>query len=344
MALEDLNARLEVYKAKVNQNRPFIIAVTLVLCILLAIYAFTAPVFYTAHASFHPETGSKGSPSILGSPLSSFLLGSGGLDGNEASMMEEVLKSRNLSEEVVKDTVLYKGEEHLLADLVIELFPKSRSPFQLAKRLFSSEFEYPYDRKIILAGKYARGSVTINKEENGFLTMDLSFSNDSLTGILSKAYIEKLRSYYRDQKTEKARINLDFFTERADSIKRELDKAAQALARFEDRNKGLVFASRMVSAKELEVKLEYLKEIYLTHETNREQAAAQLQRVTPIIQVLDEPIPPFAMSKKSPLLFGLIGLMLGIFLSIGWLSRKLLWQDTISYIKSSLENAPKEED
>ncbi|MEM8888169.1 MAG: Wzz/FepE/Etk N-terminal domain-containing protein [Bacteroidota bacterium] len=344
MALEDLKARLEVYKAKVNRNRPFIIAVTLILCILLAIYAFTAPVFYTAHASFHPETGSKGSPSILGSPISSFLLGSGGLDGDEASMMEEVLKSRNLSEEVVKDTVLYKGEEHLLADLVIDMFPKSRSPYQLVKRLFSSDFEHSYDRKIILAGKFAKGSITINKEDNGFLTMDLSFSDDSLTGILSKTYIEKLRSYYRDQKTEKARINLDFFTVRADSIKGELDKAAQALARFEDRNKGLVFASRMVSAKELEVKLEYLKEIYLTHETNREQAAAQLQRVTPIIQVLDEPIPPFVISKKSPVLYALIGLILGIFLSIAWLSRKLLWDDAISYIKSSLENPPKEED
>ncbi|MDW3650237.1 MAG: Wzz/FepE/Etk N-terminal domain-containing protein [Bacteroidia bacterium] len=343
MALEELNARLEVYKAKINRNRPFIIAVSLILGILLAIYAFTAPVFYTAHASFHPETGTNNSPSLAGSPLS-FLLGSGGLDGDEAGMMEEVLKSRNLSEEVVKDTVSFEGEERLIADLVIEKFPKSISPIQLAKRLLSSGDERSYASKIILAGRFVRGSVIIEKEENGFLTMDLSFSDDSLTGILSSTYIEKLSNYYRKQKTEKARINLDFFTARADSIKGELDNAAQALARFQDRNKGLVFSSRMVSAKELEVKLEYLKEMYITLVTNREQAASQLQRVTPIIQVLDEPIPPFILSKKNPILFALIGLILGLIFTIGWLSRKLLWQDLMSYVKSSLENPPKEED
>jgi len=343
VALEELNARLAVYKAKINRNRPFIIAVSLILGILLAIYAFTAPVFYTAHASFHPETGSKTTPSILGSPLS-FLLGSGGLDGNEAGMMEEVLKSRNLSEEVVKDTVSYEGEERLIADLVIEKFPKSISPIQIAKRLFSSGSERSLESKIILAGRFVRGSVTVEKEENGFLTMDLSFSDDSLTGILSETYIEKLRNYYRKQKTAKARNNVNFFEAKADSVKKVLDSTALALGNFQDRNRGLIIASRAVRAKEMEITLEYLKELYITHETNREQAQAQLQRVTPIIQVLDKPIPPFLVSKKSPILFALIGLILGGILTIGWLSRKLIWEDVMAYIKSSLENPPQEED
>ncbi|MEL6250555.1 MAG: hypothetical protein AAFR87_00985 [Bacteroidota bacterium] len=343
MALEDLNARLKVYTAKINRNRPFIIVVSLTLCILLAIYAITAPVFYTAHASFHPETGSKNTPNLLGSPLS-FLFGSGGLDGNEAAMMEEVLKSRNLSEEVVKDTVTYGGEERLVADLVIDKYPKSISPIQIAKRMFSSNFERPYDSKIILAGKFVRGSIVVEKEENGFLTMDLSFADDSLTGILSNSYIEKLRTYYRKQKTAKARNNLLFFGEKADSVKKVLESTARALGNFQDRNRGLIIASRGIRAKELEVQLEYLKELYITHETNREQAAAQLQRVTPIIQVLDEPIPPFNMSKKNPIFFALIGLFLGLILTIAWLSRKLLWEDTMSYIRSSIENPPKEED
>lgn len=342
MNLEEIQEKLNQYKAVIRRNRMGFLLITLLVGVGMGVFALFSPTFYIAHASFHPETNSNRSSALSASPLS-FILGSGGLDGNEADRMEEVLKSRKLSQAVVADSVVIDSEKLLLADLVIEKYPKKFAPIKFIKSLFTPPVSYTKESKITEAGKNVKAGLVIEKVESGFLTMDFSFNDHKLTSILSQKYIEKLKEYYKDQKTEKAEINLEFFTERAAFVKRQIDSTATRLAYFQDRNKNLRFARQMISAKELETKLEYLKEMYKTLVTNREQAASQLQRDTPIIQVLDEPLPPFIRSQKSFPIYLIFGLVLGAFIAALWFTRKLLWEDVIGYIKNSIENPPQEE-
>lgn len=343
MNLDQIKEKLDIYVEALRNNRLWIILFALILGGILGFNALTSPTFFIAHASFHPETNSSNAPSLSGSPLS-FLLGSGGLDGNEADMMEEVLLSRKISEDVVKDSIMVGTEKRLLADLIIEKYPKGFSLKGFIIGLFISPEEPEYESKVIRAGVYIKNGLEVKKADSGFLNMNLKFNDVKLAEIISQKYIEKLSQYYTDQKTAKAKINLNFFTDRAAFVKRQLDSTATNLANFQDRNKGLLFARKMVSAKEYETKLEYLKEMYKTLVTNREQAASQLQRDTPIIQVLDQPKPPFESVQKSFPLYLFIGLFLGALLGAGWATRKLIWEDLYGYINRSLENPRSIED
>lgn len=335
MNLEEIQDKINQYRGVVRENRIWFIITTLSFGIGLAIYAFLSPAYYTAHASFHPETNSNSNSMIPSNPLS-LLFGSGGLDGIEADRMEEVLKSRKLSEAVVNDSIILGKEKIFLPDVVIEKYPKNIFTF------FKSPSELSKEKKIIRAGQYIKKGLVIEKVESGFLNMNFSFNDQELTEILSKRYIEHLSKYYTNQKTEKAQINLDFFKERAAFVKRQLDSTAINYALFQDRNKRLRFARQMIRAKEMETKLDYLGEMYKTLVTNREQAASQLQRATPIIQVLDEPTPPFKVSRKLFPIFFILGLLLGAFISALWLTRKLIWADLLSSIKESMNKPPEE--
>jgi len=342
VSLQELQEKLNEYVETIRRNRLAFFFFTLSLGLILGLFALFSPTYYVAHASFHPETNSNNTPTITGSPLS-FLLGSGGLDGNEADMMEEVLKSRRLSQDVVSDTVEIEGEEFLIADLILEKYPKGFSPIPHIKRMFVSPPPMTLEAKIIGTARRVKSGLTVKKEKSGFLTMDFSSPDLSLSEIIGQTYIKKLSQYYTTQKTAKAKINLDFFTERAAYVKLRVDSSARALANFQDRNRGLLFAGRMISAKEHEIKLDYLTEMYKTLVTSQEQAASQLQQDTPIIQVLDHPVPPFATSKKNVFLFLMIGLVLGAILSSAWITRKLLWEDLLEYIRLSLEKSPPQE-
>lgn len=344
MALEDIIAKINSYQALIKARLLGILILAVILGLLLGIYAYTSPTYYKAKATFHPEASSGDGPSLDGLNPFSFLMGGGGLDGSEAVMMEEVLKSRKLREHVVQDSTRFEGKQEQLADLILKHYPKSYSPMAVIMRLLSPERKYTERSKVIFASNFIEGGLKTEKLESGFLSMEFTFPHDSLTEIVSKTYIEKLSQYYTDQKTEKADSNFRFFTLRADSVKKELDKAARALANFEDRNKNLVYARRALSAKEYEIRLEYLKEMYITLVASREQAASQLQRSTPIIQILDEPVPPFEIIKKSTLVYSILGLILGIFLGIFWVSRKLLWKDVWTYLNESMKRSAEEDD
>ena len=69
---------------------------------------------------------------------------------------------------------------------------------------------------------------------------------------------------------------------------------------------------------------------------NRDEAVWRLQKVTPIISVLDKPTEPFVMTKTSSLIFGITGFFAGCFLSTLFLVGGLIFAYTKSEIHKSL--------
>ena len=65
---------------------------------------------------------------------------------------------------------------------------------------------------------------------------------------------------------------------------------------------------------------------------NRDEALWRLQKVTPIIATLDKPAPPFQVEKKSPILWTLIGSVIGVILTTLFVLRNIL----LTYVKSEL--------
>ena len=304
------------------------------------LFAYFSPNEYRTYATFHPDTGNQSGLSAAANPLA-FIFGNDVGDG-KSNQMIGVLDSRRLSEMVAADSVMINDTLTLLADIIRE---QSQPVFSF-KSLFQSRKKNPsLKSKIVSAGKKIQSKLKAQATEAGFIKMEFSFYSTEMTGIISHAYIDALQEYYKNQKTEKARKNFDFYTHLSDSVKKEIDKAALKVAKFEDQNKNLVFARKRLTVAEETIKLTNLQEMYKALLINREQARSQLLMDTPIIQILDYPDPPYIPVGKSSLIYTLFGLFLGLILGLVLITRTYWQEDIKMYIQQILanqENGPAE--
>lgn len=276
----------------------------------------------------------------------SILMGSS--DGSASGQqMIGVLQSKSISEAVVADTILWHDTERLLAEVILEERPQPGfSLIGMIQQIFIEDTGLTYNAKIIQSSQQLMREQSLETSEQGFIVFSFGFYNPVLCQLIAEKYIDNLISYYTKQKTAKAQLNVDFFTERTDSVKKELDVVSARRARAIDQEQYRVFARDMVSTAELDAKLEMLKEMYIQLVASREQFIAQLKRETPIIQVLDPPKPPFDVEGPSVLVHFLGGLIGVIFVLCAWITRREWISDGKNILIAAVEggNEPAEEE
>ncbi|MCB0853930.1 MAG: hypothetical protein KDD63_17010 [Bacteroidetes bacterium] len=336
MNFQDILERLKDYLA-ILKKWWFLIVLSVLICgSILWFFAYTSPKLYTAVSVFHPDINqSRGANGIQGNPLSAILSRNG--ESVETSFMVEILKSRNVTESMTKDTVMVNGDSVLMADLVINSFPERFNLFTWLEELFKGPGkEMSLERKVLSAAGIIRASTNIEITKSGFIKMRYSAFDPELATVASEKLISGLDQYYREQKTEKARQNLTFFTQRADSVKSELDKVNRTIANYYDRNKFGVKTTENIYPREMTMRQDLLREMYITLEINKEQAKAQLQEKTPVIQILDPAKPPYSATKRSSSLYLFVGVFLGFVGAIFLLCYKLLIEDVKRIIKQQI--------
>ncbi len=341
MKAQDLFDHIDLYRDTLRRRKWLIILSSVALGLIMTVVAFLAPVSYRVSTVFHPETLDGGSASgfQIPDPIS-LLIGSNDV-GASGQQMVGILKSKRISEAMVADSIDWNNSRQLIADIVIAKTPvplKSMIVNTVSQWIFSSDSLPSVESKVIKASKILTETHQIVITDEGFISFSLSFPDSYLVQVFAERYIDQLEAYYLVQKTDKAQRNVEFFSQRADSVRLELNKIAAARARQIDQDQYQIFARDMIKTAELEANLDMLKEMYIRLVTSREQFIAQLKRDTPVIQVLDPPKPPFGVEKSSPLknfILSFIGL--AIFLSI-WFTRELIAEDLKSLIVRSLES------
>jgi uncharacterized protein involved in exopolysaccharide biosynthesis len=358
--VENILGHIDLYRQILRKRRWWIGGVCLLFVGLLGYNAIVEPAYFRSHAVFHPEAETGGSFNF-DNPVSMLLGSPGGTI--EATNMIGILNSRRISEMVVADTVVLVRDTFfvvepginygilngdtialdtsriLLADKVIDIFePKGINILQWIKRLVLPKRKEPTkSQRIYLAGMHLQNRLQAVINADGFIDMELSVPSPVLIKVLSDKYILALRDYYQNQKTAKAERNLKFFTHRADSIEQELASVNRQVARFFDQSRYRVMAREEVIPRELEARQEYLKEMYVNLVLSREQAVSQLLEVTPIIQVLDYPMPPYKKESRSIVLAILLGLFAGFLLTSLWFCRKQIRQDLWMLVVRSIQ-------
>jgi|GEM_PF-3443831 len=194
----------------------------------------------------------------------------------------------------------------------------------------------PEETRRILGASLIRRNLTIEPNDNGFLEMSFKSPNPFLAQYISELYIQELMEYYRVQKTEKAKEDLAFFTYRADSLQTVLDKLNYSIALHSDRNRFSIQKTTDAKLRELEIRRQVITKMYLTNISAKEDATAKLQQDTPVIQVLDPPVPPFTIKEASLILYAITGFILGGFFITVFCLRKLLVADILFVLQESL--------
>ncbi|MCI4668986.1 MAG: hypothetical protein MRZ79_12705 [Bacteroidia bacterium] len=334
MDIKSILQRLGVYLEHIKRGWIVILICGMVLAILLLANSMLKPTFYQAYTTFHPETGKQEGEGM--SPIN-LLFGSQAGGGSNQFMMG-ILKSRNLSEQVVSDTVEIDGERRLLADLIIESLPNYSSLVSFFQySVNGAPTEKSHRVKVIQAASYIRSSLAIKNTEEGFIQLGISAYESRLSGIISESYIEQLGIYYSKRKTEKAGRNVRFFSFRADSVKNELDKINRRIANYVDKSRYKIYARDEIFPVDLENQQAILSQIYSSLVISREQALAQLQENIPVIQVLDPPMPPYRSISSKKYLYATIGLLAGVFIGVFLVTRQLLWEDITTIVRQALK-------
>lgn len=293
------------------------------------------------------SSGPGGAPGGDLSPLS-YILGSSGLGGGSGSDLIPIMASRMFRESITEDTIVWQGKRCLFADIIIDSIPKP-SPFRkwLNSLLYDEMGPPTLKGKISKAAKQLERSVTVAPHDDpAFLGVTVvSYENISapLVQLVGKSYIDEIQSYYKIKKTEKTRKLYEFYVDRTDSIRRELEGRLRRTAKMEDEDKFRIFARTELPKLENQKEADILAEMYAQMLAMREGALNDYLKDAPTLQVLDAPEPPFDVQKPKPFMMLFVGAFLGIFFGIVLSVQKLLRQDLVSYLKKALESKDEEE-
>lgn len=167
-----------------------------------------------------------------------------------------------------------------------------------------------------------------NAQANILLITCVSKSPDFAKNF-AESLIEAVSEYYIGNKTQKTRKTLKYIEDRADSVRNALASAEAQLAKWEDSNKLIQKAEGFLAEIRLRREVSILNVMYAEIVKNLEMTKMVLLDQTPVIQVIDVPVPPLDSSELSEWAGVLLGLIFGGLLASCWIIIRKIYLDAI---------------
>lgn len=307
---------------RLKRYKYFIIIVSLICAAILAVYALKTPVTFTSKSTIFPLTSGNDNTSAS-SALSALFTGGGDTKSftDDASVnIVELAQSRTTREEVAAIKDSSRGNK-TIAELLINDINTHRSFLEPKIGMPSSETAL-----IALGGKILNYGLTASINKNNSFVLTYTGRSPELVRTISYGFIDKISKFYIDLKREKAKRDFEFATGKVDSLSRVINSKDNQLIAMDKRTL-FTNVSKMefrVPTENLITDKQMLRQQYAVAVANQQNAAYKLQKATPVMKVLDNPDPPYDVQNKSPLIYGLIGFLIGLILSILYASSRLL--------------------
>ena len=317
---------------RLSQSKLLVFIGGLLFAVLLFFYARSVPPVYSVKSSVYPLTAGPDDKSA--SSKISELLGGGSNTktlSDEANVnIEEVGRSRRTREAVVSERLAIFGNK-TIAQILIEDYNKYKSFYKPALKIPSTEPEI-----ISLGAGLLKNYYTVKFNKNSLLEMVFSSSNEKLITPTSLILIDKISQFYKELKIKKAQFDFNFTQKKVDSLE-------MVLRKYDNQRINLNNTTLFVQPGKLQYivpreNLENNKLLVLAQRngaaSNREEALWRKQKVTPIIEILDAPEPPFDVNKPSNILYAGGGFVLGCILFSLLLISGILYK----YLNNTVQN------
>ncbi|WPQ64517.1 lipopolysaccharide biosynthesis protein [Chitinophaga sancti] len=259
----------------------------------------------------------------LGIDLSSMGGGTSGLFSGDNVI--EFLKSRLMIEKTLLTPINVDGKELSLAEFYIE-FNEMRNGW--GPRLSDIHFPVNPDRKkftllqdSILNSMYEmliRGNLQIAKPDKklSFIDVQTTSRNELFSKIFTERLVDEATTFYAMMKTRRSKANVDILQRKADSIEILLNRKTYSAAIAQDLNMNPVKSQASVGTELVLRDKVVLQTMFQDVVKNLELSKLTMSQETPIIQIVDTPILPLKKEKLGKTKGGLIGGILGGFLTI----------------------------
>ena len=356
VSLGEVLSYIKKYWNHLWKKKWIVVAAGIICAVLGYIYVYNKTIKYSANYVF---TVGGDTPTTAGLSITS-LLGMGGSSMNAFSgdNVLELLKSRNMIENTLLSPCEYQGDtitfmEYLLiCDSVRVKCAEGKIDASDEKQTSICDISYPYgqDRKsftraqdsilMIVSSGMIKENIFVSRRDKKLSYMEYlyTYPNEEFAMRFSAAHLKTVADFYTETKTSLSRKNLESFQQKADSVRRELDKTIAKSSAFYDGHRNASGSFVTAQLKKYEIDIQVLTTTYQEIEKNIKVLELDLARETPLIQIIDEPFYPLPNDKMRKLKGFIMGGFLGGFLSCLTLVAMLY----LSEIKKKLETEEKE--
>lgn len=162
---------------------------------------------------------------------------------------------------------------------------------------------------------------TFQDTETGIFSVSVTMQDPVIAADIADEVVQLLSSFIIENRTEKARRELKFIEERFDEAKERFEEAQNALAAFNDQNRGQLTAMARTEEQLLQSRYNLNFNLYNSMAQRLEEARINLQEHTPVINILEPAsVPSIRSAPKRTLImivFTLLGGLVGVFVVFG---------------------------
>jgi len=318
--------------SRIGNYKILILIVAVIAAIIFYIPEFNKKTTYTAKATLFPlnsdnENSSSSLSGLLGlsDPTRSF--------GNDNAVnILELTVSRTLMQAVASKRIA-SFDNKTIAEILVDEKNNTRS-------LFSKKMQFPSDSvsQVVVGGAMLSGNFSAKINKNNVLELYFSNTNPTLLEPITDTIISEITKFYTNLKIEKALADYNFTIARLDSVQIILDKLDNKAISLQNTT---LFTSDKLLAYQIPKNYVSDSKDIAVHEkdmllNNKEEAMWRLQKLTPIVEILDKPQAPYESKGSSPLLMAIIGFILGGLLAAFIAIADLLYAYTKIEIRKTL--------
>jgi hypothetical protein len=296
-------------------------------------YAILKKPVYTAQCTFVLEEGEKGGGGLgqyssLASMVGVDVGGGGGLF--QGDNIIELYKSRRMIEQTLLSKAFFNGKQQLLINRYIhlnELDKAWKDNDQLKNLNFDipkSQFTVTHDSIAgLIVDDINKNYLSVSKPDKK-LTI-ISVKVKAADQLFAKAFTENLVStvnaFYVQTKTKGITQNITLLRRQADSVRRNLNASISGTAAALDvyPNANPIMQSLRVPSQKRQIDVQASSAIYSEVVKSLEVAKSSLQKETPLIQLIDEPVIPLPKDKIGKMKAMFTGMLIGLTLMIIYL-------------------------
>ena len=322
------------------------------------VIAFSIPAEFTVNSKLAPESVSRSGGGSLGSLASLAGISLGSVSGSDAvypDLYPDIISSTPFVVELFPVQVEFGDKKQpVTADYYTYLKKYTRKPwwgkvmgFPMKALgwfvgLFREKGEKPEEGYAHLdptALTAEQAGVANAIRENVMLSVDKKTSIISLAvtaqdpkvaAEISEEVISRLQTYVTNYRTEKARLDVEYYEGLYNESKEAYFKSQQLYAGYMDRNQGVVLQRVKTEQERLQNEMNLNYQLYNTCAQQLQAAKAKVQQETPVFTIINPPQVPLKKSNTSKLTILIASIFLGAVVAAVW----ILWgRDTIANFK-----------
>src|SRR5947207_1047981 len=290
------------------RRRRLVLGVPLATALLAAVVSLLVPPTYTAITTFVPETSpATRVPASLAGIAGQFGIALGGEASQSPQFYADLIESRELMERVLVARYPRSSEQGVAPDSATLLEILDQGGDNSADSLYKG------------VKKLTKLVSTSVDRKTDVVELDVDAHDRVLAALVASRFLAYLNDFNAKTRQSQAGERRKFTEDRLAQAEADLRRAEEELKIFYQRNRSWHQAPQLVFEEgRLRRQVDVRQEVYLTLRREYETARIDEANDTPVITVIDPPIPPARKSKPKRVLWVIAAAVLGGVVSVAW--------------------------